>query len=87
MLYQLSYTPKQQILSFIELPYEHRDTALETAAKIRCELRFYAVYKQWQSSDITVYITIQIRKDENKIIGKMSYMTEYKGYYSFCLNS
>ena len=32
MLYQLSYTPKQQILSFIELPYEHRDTALETAA-------------------------------------------------------
>ena len=30
MLYQLSYTPKQQILSFIELPYEHRDTALET---------------------------------------------------------
>ena len=32
MLYQLSYTPKQQILSFIELPYEHRDTALETTA-------------------------------------------------------
>ena len=32
MLYQLSYTPKQQILSFIELPYEHRDTALETDA-------------------------------------------------------
>ena len=30
MLYQLSYTPKKQILSFIELPYEHRDTALET---------------------------------------------------------
>ena len=30
LLYQLSYTPKQQILSFIELPYEHRDTALET---------------------------------------------------------
>ena len=32
MLYQLSYTPKKQILSFIELPYEHRDTALETTA-------------------------------------------------------
>ena len=32
MLYQLSYTPKKQILSFIELPYEHRDTALETSA-------------------------------------------------------
>ena len=32
MLYQLSYTPKKQILSFIELPYEHRDTALETVA-------------------------------------------------------
>ncbi len=32
MLYQLSYTPKQQILSFIELPYEHRDAVLETTA-------------------------------------------------------
>ena len=30
LLYQLSYTPKQQILSFFKLPYEHRDTALET---------------------------------------------------------
>ena len=28
----LHHTPKKQILSFIELPYEHRDTALETAA-------------------------------------------------------
>ena len=44
LLYQLSYTPKQQILSFIELPYEHRDTALETAA-LPTELHPYILNK------------------------------------------
>ena len=61
MLYQLSYTPKQQILSFIELPYEHRDTALETVI-LPAEL-----YPYIRDSYIIFKLTLIVKQKNKKI--------------------